>query len=188
MGPPDYIASLGLRILHEGAGADSCSVLVSTGMPGCNHDADISRLEYIILDDEVESAANRRLGKHVAIYLEHMALVISSEGISTSKFFFIQDQSSSNMNSLISSPQMPQLSRHHESLPTMHCTGPELATMLVDLAIENQTTRIGQQVGGDEPFFVADLGQVIRQYQCWTRNLPNVRPYYGRFDFLTGIE
>lgn len=85
------------------------------------------------------------------------------------------------MKSLISPLQMPRLGRHHDPLPTVNCAGPELAAMLVDLAIENQTTRIGQQVGGDESFFVADLGQVIRQYECWTRHLPDVRPHYGRF-------
>ncbi|GIC90465.1 type III PLP-dependent enzyme [Aspergillus udagawae] len=33
----------------------------------------------------------------------------------------------------------------------------------------------------DEPFFVADLGQVIRQHRRWRVNLPNVHPFYGAY-------
>ncbi|KAF7122641.1 hypothetical protein CNMCM5793_000666 [Aspergillus hiratsukae] len=31
----------------------------------------------------------------------------------------------------------------------------------------------------DEPFFVADLGQVMRQHRRWRLNLPNVHPFYA---------
>ena len=31
----------------------------------------------------------------------------------------------------------------------------------------------------DRPFFVADLGNVTRQHQRWTRNLPAFKPFYG---------
>ncbi|KAJ6002277.1 hypothetical protein N7522_007504 [Penicillium canescens] len=52
---------------------------------------------------------------------------------------------------------------------------------LVDLAIEGNIARIAKcsLVGGDESFFVADLGQVIRQHRRWTQNLPGIRPYYA---------
>ncbi|KAJ5317805.1 hypothetical protein PENANT_c004G11756 [Penicillium antarcticum] len=52
---------------------------------------------------------------------------------------------------------------------------------LVDLAIEGNIARIAKRslVGGDESFFVADLGQVIRQHRRWTQNLPGIRPYYA---------
>jgi ornithine decarboxylase len=52
---------------------------------------------------------------------------------------------------------------------------------LVDLAIEGNIARIAKRclVGGDESFFVADIGQVIRQHRRWTQNLPGIRPYYG---------
>lgn len=31
----------------------------------------------------------------------------------------------------------------------------------------------------EEPFFVVNLGSVIRQYEQWVRYLPNIRPYYA---------
>lgn len=33
--------------------------------------------------------------------------------------------------------------------------------------------------GEEDTFFVADLGEVYRQYQRWKMNLPRVRPFYG---------
>lgn len=52
---------------------------------------------------------------------------------------------------------------------------------LVDLAIQSNITRINKcgPVGGDEAFYIADLGQVTRQHQRWTRCFPDIRPYYG---------
>ena len=52
---------------------------------------------------------------------------------------------------------------------------------LVDLAIESHIARIVKRslVGGDESFFIADLGQIIRQHRRWTQNMPGIRPYYG---------
>ncbi|KAJ5775358.1 uncharacterized protein N7511_000369 [Penicillium nucicola] len=52
---------------------------------------------------------------------------------------------------------------------------------LVDLAIEGNIARIAKHslVGGDESFFVADLGQVIRQHRRWMQSLPEIRPYYA---------
>ena len=52
---------------------------------------------------------------------------------------------------------------------------------LIDLAIENHIARIVKRsaVGGDDSFFVADLGQIIRQHRRWTHNMPGIRPFYG---------
>ncbi|CAG8899886.1 unnamed protein product [Penicillium egyptiacum] len=52
---------------------------------------------------------------------------------------------------------------------------------LVDLAIESHIARIVKSslVGGDESFFIADLGQIIRQHGRWTQNMPGIRPYYA---------
>lgn len=35
--------------------------------------------------------------------------------------------------------------------------------------------------GDEDTFFVADLGDVYRQHIRWKKNLPRVRPFYGRF-------
>ncbi|OGM41850.1 ornithine decarboxylase [Aspergillus bombycis] len=52
---------------------------------------------------------------------------------------------------------------------------------LVNLAIEFQTQRINSGVPDveDNPFFIADLGQVTRQHRRWKLNLPNVQPFYA---------
>jgi ornithine decarboxylase len=34
-------------------------------------------------------------------------------------------------------------------------------------------------VGDEDPFFVADLGEVYRQHLRWKTNLPRVKPHYG---------
>lgn len=35
--------------------------------------------------------------------------------------------------------------------------------------------------GEEDTFFVADLGEVYRQHLRWKKNLPRVRPFYGKF-------
>lgn len=52
---------------------------------------------------------------------------------------------------------------------------------IIDLTIESQIARIVQRSahGGDEPFFVVDLGQIIRQHRRWTHNMPGIQPFYG---------
>lgn len=59
----------------------------------------------------------------------------------------------------------------------------ELSKKLVDYTIERHLARIAKQarIGAVESFFVADLGQVIRQHRRWTQNLPGVQPHYGAF-------
>ncbi|PLB36846.1 type III PLP-dependent enzyme [Aspergillus candidus] len=53
---------------------------------------------------------------------------------------------------------------------------------LIDFLIQTRLSNMGQNgvtIEDDEPFFVADLGQVIRQHRCWKRNLPDVHPFYA---------
>jgi len=33
--------------------------------------------------------------------------------------------------------------------------------------------------GGEDAFFVGDLGEIYRQHMRWKRNLPRVEPFYG---------
>lgn len=35
------------------------------------------------------------------------------------------------------------------------------------------------EVGDEDAFFVADLGEVYRQHMRWKRNLSRVKPHYG---------
>ncbi|KAJ5518097.1 Orn/DAP/Arg decarboxylase 2 C-terminal [Penicillium expansum] len=61
----------------------------------------------------------------------------------------------------------------------IHATGYRnlSADELVDLAIESHIARIVKRslVGGDESFFIADLGQILRQHRRWTQNMPAVK-------------
>jgi ornithine decarboxylase len=52
---------------------------------------------------------------------------------------------------------------------------------LIDLAIQTRLFSLSSRGWGiaDEPFFVADLGQVIRQHRRWRVNLPDVHPFFG---------
>ncbi|KAJ5318976.1 uncharacterized protein N7506_011680 [Penicillium brevicompactum] len=52
---------------------------------------------------------------------------------------------------------------------------------LIDLAIESRIARIIKRfaIGGDDPFFVADLGQIVRQHRRWIQNMPGIRPFYA---------
>ncbi|KAJ5836763.1 hypothetical protein N7447_002789 [Penicillium robsamsonii] len=52
---------------------------------------------------------------------------------------------------------------------------------LVDLAIESHIAHVVKRscVGGDESFFIADLGQISRQHRRWIQNMPGIRPYYA---------
>ena len=34
--------------------------------------------------------------------------------------------------------------------------------------------------GGEDGFFVADLGEIYRQHMRWKVNLPRIEPFYGR--------
>lgn len=56
----------------------------------------------------------------------------------------------------------------------------ELATFVIQARLALLDDESGR-VEDDEPFFVADLGQVYRQHQRWTRNLPAVQPFYGPY-------
>ncbi|KAJ5909264.1 hypothetical protein N7495_001946 [Penicillium taxi] len=51
---------------------------------------------------------------------------------------------------------------------------------LIDLAIESNIERIEKAfVEPDNPFFVADLGQVARLHRTWKQLFPEVHPYYA---------
>lgn len=70
-----------------------------------------------------------------------------------------------------------------EKIPVISKPAP---SQLVDLAIERQIAHITKRavLGGDESFFVADLGQVTQQHRRWLKCLPGVQPYYGMISAL----
>ncbi|KAK2766868.1 hypothetical protein FQN54_006182 [Arachnomyces sp. PD_36] len=53
---------------------------------------------------------------------------------------------------------------------------------LIDGAIRNRISQLEKSectIRKDDPFFVADLGQVHRQHCRWTRCIPNIQPFYA---------
>ncbi|KAK9456914.1 pyridoxal-dependent decarboxylase [Dipodascopsis uninucleata] len=53
---------------------------------------------------------------------------------------------------------------------------------LISLALRNRISRVDNDVcspGGEDPFFVADIGEVYRQHMRWKLNLPRVEPFYA---------
>lgn len=59
----------------------------------------------------------------------------------------------------------------------------ELAKFVIQARLALLSNDSGR-VEDDEPFFVADLGQVYRQHQRWTRSLSAVQPFYGLYGLL----
>ncbi|PLB33822.1 type III PLP-dependent enzyme [Aspergillus candidus] len=53
---------------------------------------------------------------------------------------------------------------------------------LIDLALHKRLSSVdnnGRSIAGEEPFFVADLGQIVRQHRRWKSALPHVHPFYA---------
>lgn len=44
--------------------------------------------------------------------------------------------------------------------------------------VENKIEQIHQE-GGDDPFVIGDLGDIVRKYRLWHQTLPRVRPFYA---------
>lgn len=56
---------------------------------------------------------------------------------------------------------------------------------LIGSALRARTENVNYELcepGDEEAFFVADLGEVYRQHMRWKKNLPRVKPFYGRLD------
>jgi len=54
---------------------------------------------------------------------------------------------------------------------------------LIGEALKERVENIDHDVcepGEEDTFFVADLGEVYRQHMRWKKNLPRVKPFYGR--------
>ena len=54
---------------------------------------------------------------------------------------------------------------------------------LIGQALHQRVEAIDHEMcepGDEDTFFVADLGEVYRQHLRWKKNLPRVRPFYGK--------
>ena len=83
-------------------------------------------------------------------------------------------------NDLNSRDQIGLLSNHGgDDLLQSGLTAKELVLeVLKKRAAEVDVDRCG--AGEEDPFYVADMGEVYRQHMRWKMNLGRVKPFYGR--------
>ena len=61
--------------------------------------------------------------------------------------------------------------------------GASASTQLIGAALKSRVEAIDHDlcdVGDEDTFFVADLGEVYRQHLRWKKNLARVKPHYGK--------
>lgn len=69
-----------------------------------------------------------------------------------------------------------------DSLTDIHENGYSLGKKLIGEAFKARVQGVDGdtcEVGDEDAFFVADLGEVYRQHMRWKKNLPRVKPHYG---------
>ena len=65
--------------------------------------------------------------------------------------------------------------------------GASASTQLIGAALKSRVEAIDHDlcdVGDEDTFFVADLGEVYRQHLRWKKNLARVKPHYGKQKML----
>lgn len=71
---------------------------------------------------------------------------------------------------------------HHHKQRDVRNGNPR-AKQLIGEALRHRVENINHEFcepGEEDTFFVTDLGEVYRQHLRWKRNLPRVKPFYGR--------
>lgn len=66
--------------------------------------------------------------------------------------------------------------------PTITAADDNGSNTLIEQALRTRISAIDADTcdaGGEDAFFVADLGDIHRQHQRWKLNLPRVEPHYG---------
>lgn len=57
------------------------------------------------------------------------------------------------------------------------------AKMLIGNALQQRINSIDEdncEPGGEDAFFVGDLGEIYRQHMRWKKNLPRIEAFYGK--------
>jgi len=65
--------------------------------------------------------------------------------------------------------------------------GARTPKQMIGDALKEKVEKIDYELcepGDEDTFFVADLGEVYRQHMRWKKNLPRVKPFYGKFTLL----
>lgn len=61
--------------------------------------------------------------------------------------------------------------------------GPNISKNVIGNALKQRVESIDHDIceaGEEDSFFVVDLGEVYRQHMRWKKNLPRVKPFYGK--------
>jgi ornithine decarboxylase len=70
----------------------------------------------------------------------------------------------------------------HHTLGSVEHNGASKSKQLIGEALKSRVETIDHDtcdVGEEDAFFVADLGEVYRQHLRWKKNLARVKPHYG---------
>jgi hypothetical protein len=92
---------------------------------------------------------------------------------------------------LATSPVSAKLSPQQRRFSQSKAAHEVLAQSMIAHALQSHIESIDPDVceaGGEDAFFVADLGEIYRQHMRWKVNLPRIEPFYGMFPPVTGID
>jgi ornithine decarboxylase len=79
----------------------------------------------------------------------------------------------------------------HHTLASVENHGAWKSKHLIGAALKSRVEAIDHDtcdVGDEDAFFIADLGEVYRQHLRWKKNLARVKPHYGTHAFAVAAE
>lgn len=79
--------------------------------------------------------------------------------------------------------QLSLKSFNYDTLGSVENHGAGASKQLIGEALKSRVEAIDTDtcnVGDEDAFFVADLGEVYRQHMRWKKNLARVKPHYGQ--------
>jgi len=83
---------------------------------------------------------------------------------------------------LATSPVAAKLSPQQRRFSQASASTKLLAQSMISHALQSHIENIDPdkcEAGGEDAFFVADLGEIYRQHMRWKVNLPRIEPFYG---------
>ena len=83
------------------------------------------------------------------------------------------------------------ISYYDEKSSYIELNGANIPKHIIGAALKEKVENIDFETcepGDEDTFFVADLGEVYRQHMRWKLNLPRVKPFYGEFCFILGMN
>jgi hypothetical protein len=92
-------------------------------------------------------------------------------------------------SALATSPVAAKLSPQQRRFSESKAAHEVLAQSMIAHALQAHIESIDPdecEAGGEDAFFVADLGEIYRQHMRWKVNLPRIEPFYGTFPAYLG--